>query len=194
MRREAFSFFRFGAPYIRDFTVRDNEPNTPSDYQVLANMLILLHETFLYHYNDVIMGTIASQITSLTIAFSTVYLDTDQRKHQSSASLAFVRGIHRRPVNSPHKWPVTRKMLPFDDVIMMTASLIHQWRNSLSMSFSSHWIRHADMKTWKLWLKMPYNMVLLIIVENERLPGHVKSCWSNVSLIMTISQEMKLWM
>ena len=39
-------------------------------------------------------------------------------KHQRSASLAFVRGIHRWPVNSPHKWPVTRKMFPFDDVIM----------------------------------------------------------------------------
>ena len=65
------------------------------------------------------MGAIASQITSLAIVFSTVYLDTDQRKHQSSASLAFVRGIHRRPVNSPHKWPVTRKMFPFDDVIML---------------------------------------------------------------------------
>ena len=43
---------------------------------------------------------------------------TDQRKHQSSTSLAFVWGIHRGPVNSPHKWPVTRKMFPFDDVIM----------------------------------------------------------------------------
>ena len=42
----------------------------------------------------------------------------DQRKHQSSASLAFVRGIHRWPVNSPHKWPVTRKMLPYDDINM----------------------------------------------------------------------------
>ena len=52
--------------------------------------------------------------------FSTVYLDADQRKHQGSASLAFVRGIHRRPVNSPHKWPVTRKMFPFDDVIMIS--------------------------------------------------------------------------
>ena len=72
------------------------------------------------HYNDVIMGAIASQIPSLTIVFSTVYLDTDQRKHQSSSSLAFVRGIHRRPVNSPQKWPVTRKMFPFDDVIMCT--------------------------------------------------------------------------
>ena len=60
----------------------------------------------------------ASQITSLTIVYSAVYSDVDQRKHQSSASLAFVRGIHRRPVNSPHKGPVTRKMFPFDDVIM----------------------------------------------------------------------------
>ena len=46
--------------------------------------------------------------------------NANQRKHQSSASLAFVRGIHRSPVNSPHKWPVTRKMFPFDDVIMKT--------------------------------------------------------------------------
>ena len=68
------------------------------------------------------MGAIASQITSLTIVFSSVYLDTDQRKHQSSASLAFVWGIHRRPVNSPHKWPVTRKMSTFDDVIMIDIS------------------------------------------------------------------------
>ena len=71
-----------------------------------------------FHYGDVIMGAIASQITSLTIVYSTVYSDADQRKHQSSASLAFVRGIHRGPVNSPHKWPVTRQMFPFDDVIM----------------------------------------------------------------------------
>ena len=68
---------------------------------------------------DVIMGTLASQITSLTIVYSTVYSDADQRNHQSSASLAFVQGIHRGPVYSPHKWPVTRKMFPFDDVIML---------------------------------------------------------------------------
>ena len=64
------------------------------------------------------MGTIVSQITSLTIAYSTVYSDIDQRKHQSSVSLAFVWGIHRGPVNSPHKWPVVQKMFPLDDVIM----------------------------------------------------------------------------
>ena len=70
------------------------------------------------HHSDVIMGSIASQITSLTIAYSTVYSDADQRKHQSSTSLAFVRGIHQGLVNSLHKWPVTWKMFPFDDVIM----------------------------------------------------------------------------
>ena len=71
------------------------------------------------------MGTIASQITSLTIVYSTIYSDADQRKHQSPASLAFVRGIHRGPVNSPHKRPVTRKMFPFDDVIMIVD---HTWQ------------------------------------------------------------------
>ena len=70
------------------------------------------------HYSDVIMSTMASQITSPIIVYSTVYSGADQRKHQSSASLAFVWGIHRGPVNSPRKWSVTRKMFPFDDVIM----------------------------------------------------------------------------
>ena len=65
------------------------------------------------------MNTVASQITSLTIVYSIVCLSADKRKHQSSALLAFVRGIHRRPVNSAHKGPVTQKMFSFDDVIMM---------------------------------------------------------------------------
>ena len=65
------------------------------------------------------MSAIASQITSLTIVCSTDYSDADQRKHQSSASLAFVRGIHRWPMNSPHKGSVTRRMFPFDDVTML---------------------------------------------------------------------------
>ena len=50
---------------------------------------------FSAHYDDVIMTTMASQITSLAVVYSIVYSDADQRKHQSSASLAFVRGIHR---------------------------------------------------------------------------------------------------
>ena len=69
------------------------------------------------------MNAMASQITSLTIVNSAVYSGTNQRKHQGSASLAFVKGIHRWSVNSPHKGPVTRKMFSFDDVIMI-ANLI----------------------------------------------------------------------
>ena len=60
------------------------------------------------HYCDVIMGAMAFQITSLTTVYSPVYSGADQIRYQSSASLAFVRGIHRWPVNSSHKWPVTR--------------------------------------------------------------------------------------
>ena len=54
-----------------------------------------------------------------------VYSGADQRKHQSSASLAFVQGIHRRPMNFSHKWLVTRKNFPFDDVIMCRQATNH---------------------------------------------------------------------
>ena len=90
-------------------------------YHIRINHYRTTHNKTLYlsygHYNDVMMSAMASQITSFTI-YSTVCSGVDQRKHKSSASLAFVRGIHRWPVNSPHKWPVTRKMFPFDDVTM----------------------------------------------------------------------------
>ena len=79
------------------------------------------------HNDDVIMDAMASQITSFTIVYSSVYSGWDQRKHQSSASLAFVGGIHRGAVNSPHKWPVTRKMFPFDDVIIINACTDTVW-------------------------------------------------------------------
>ena len=64
------------------------------------------------------MSVMTSQIANLTIVYSTVYSGADQRKQQSSASLAFVRGIHRSPMNAPHKGPVSRKMSQLDDVIM----------------------------------------------------------------------------
>ena len=79
------------------------------------------------HYNDVIMNAKASQITSLTIVYSSVYSDADQRKHQSSASLAFISGTHRWPVNSPHKGSGTQKIFPFDDVIM-TCFYVDLWK------------------------------------------------------------------
>ena len=73
---------------------------------------------FTVHYSDVMIRAMASQITGVWIVYSIVCSGADQRKHLSSASLAFVRGIHRWPVNSPHKEPVARKMVPFDDVML----------------------------------------------------------------------------
>ena len=61
------------------------------------------------------MSAITSQITSLTIDHSMVYLGADQRNYQSFAPMAFVRGIRRWPVNSPHKGLVKRKMFRFDE-------------------------------------------------------------------------------
>ena len=135
------------------------------------------------HYNDVIMGAIASQITSLTIVYSMVYSDADQRKHHSSASLAFVWGIHwGEPVNSPHKWPVMRKMFPFDDVIMRCPRspstnrgqdkidrLVQERHNSstLAMELRPSWIKPIEMSPfvhitfWKLlyfWFKFHWNL------------------------------------
>ena len=73
----------------------------------------------IFNYCDVIVGVMPSQITSLTIVNSTVHSGARHRKHQSPASLASVRWNHRWPTNSPHKWSVTRKWFPFDDVIML---------------------------------------------------------------------------
>ena len=70
------------------------------------------------HYSAVIMSATTSQITGVSNFCSTVCYGADQIKHQSSVSLAFVRGIHRPPVDSTHKEPVRRKMFPFDDAIM----------------------------------------------------------------------------
>ena len=75
------------------------------------------------------MGAMASQITSLMTVYTTVYSGADQRKHQSSASLAFVPGIHWGPVNSPHKLAITRKMFPFDDIIIYSNMIVPQYKH-----------------------------------------------------------------
>ena len=79
------------------------------------------------------MRATASQISSLTIVYSTVHSGADQRKRQRSASLAFVWGIHRSPVNSPHKRPVTRKMFPFGDVRIISRSKLRRNADSTTM-------------------------------------------------------------
>ena len=73
--------------------------NIPGIYSSIFPGVASLALMQTFHYNDVIMTMIASQITSLAVVYSTVYSDADQRKHQSSASLAFVWGIHRDRTN-----------------------------------------------------------------------------------------------
>ena len=140
---------------------------------------------FPMHYCDVIMGAMASQITSLTIVYSTVHSGADQRKRQSSASLAIVRGIHRWPVNSPHKWPVTRKMFPFDDVIMdvrifqvqqssTDLPLIWPFRSVEIITVTSQWARwHLKSPASRLFTQ-PF--VLALIKENIKVPCHWPLC------------------
>ena len=77
------------------------------------------------HCSDVIMGTVATQITSQPASrlFSQPFIQAQIKENTKvPRNWPFVRGIHRWPVNSPHKGPVTRKLFPFDDVIMGTFS------------------------------------------------------------------------
>ena len=68
----------------------------------LTNRVLVTHlHSLQWRHNEQLMSPMTFQITSLTIVYSIVYSDADQIKHQSSASLVFVRGIHRWPVNSP---------------------------------------------------------------------------------------------
>ena len=103
--------------------------------------------TLSIHFGDVIISVMASQITSLTVVYSTVYSGTYRRKHQSSASLALVRGIHRWPMNFPHKGPVTRIMFPFDGVIVLEGNLSNR-RDSCCKRWWPPRVTHILIKTF----------------------------------------------
>ena len=132
------------------------------------------------------MGAIASQITSVIIVYSTVYSGADQSEHQSSVSLAFVWGIHWGPVNSPHKWPVTWKMFPFDDVVMLMSLMI------FTLWWQPYWIFTCRVKKnvgimitlcfmcFKTWLCIPklfsydkYKKNYMILGYNKRRPAEI---------------------
>ena len=99
----------------------------------------------------------------------TVYSDADQSKHQSSALLAFVRGIHRWPVNSPHKRPVTRKMFPFDDVIM-------------------HWTEWCDNLRYNPWFTITIIGSCVTVTPNQSPWPHFHF---SVIFIFPVSPNMK---
>ena len=102
------------------------------------------------HCCDVIVGTMASQITSLTIVYWTVYSGVDQIKHQSSASLAFVRGIHLWPVNSPLKGPVTRKCFH----LMTSSWTFHDDDNGET------WVKFGFHKGYTILQPLPYSCII----------------------------------
>ena len=90
--------------------------NKSQTRRIIRGIYCVTLQSINYHYDDVVMGAIASEITRLTIVYSTVYSDADQRKHQSTASLASVRGIHRGPVH------------------LMTSSITVTWHERHSVS------------------------------------------------------------
>ena len=131
------------------------------------------------------MRPMASQITSLTIVYSTVYSDADQRKHQSSASLAFVWGIH------PHKGPVTRKMFPFDDVIMFLGQALlletDYWQRRLSsipisllVSRHNGWDFHRQTP---FWIEFSRKKVLYLLSIHFSLIVSRGSNWRELSIV-----------
>ena len=135
------------------------------------------------------MSTMASQITSIPIVYSAIYSGADQREHQSSALLVFARGIHRGPVHSLHEKPVTWKMFPFDDVIMM-------WH--LQMYFLGQPVPTQNYVTFCLLCKADSGIIyiaalipspvvreelkhrLLYISNKTRRPGNAPFCQLNV--------------
>ena len=113
------------------------------------------------------MSAMASQITSLTIVYSSVYSGADQRKHQSSASLAFLWGIYRWPVDSPHKGPVTRKMFPFDDVTMGCWGRRCKWEKEASIGISACINIYIHVKHWRVITHRCHNREITLHKNNR---------------------------
>ena len=131
------------------------------------------------------MSTIASQITGVSVVCSAVCSGADQRKRQISRSLAFVRGIHRWPVNSPHKGPGTWKMFPFDDVIMAGNTVLgrrqslHRFRPTnhkpVLPAMMTSWayvipVRISTVSWWRHQIET-FSAYLAICAGNSPVPG-----------------------
>ena len=130
-------------------------------------------------------GAITSQITILMLVYSTVYSDPDQRKHQRSASLAFARGIHRSPVNSPHKWPVTWIMFSFDDVIMMG---IH-WSPIDSFHRGSATSENAMFSLLLTWTSCWRNNGVAVALRHH--DEHMTSLWYDVRWLQEANNAIR---
>ena len=86
-----------------------------------------IYTMFMSHYDDVLIGAIASLITILMILLLNRWFRRRSKKRSKLRVTDLCVGNSPGPVNSPHKWPVTRKMFPFDDVIMLHMLYLHPW-------------------------------------------------------------------
>ena len=131
---------------------------------LLLFMLLNFYLNFFnwYHCNDVMMSTMASQITSFTRRRS-------KRKHQSSAALAFVGGIHQWPVNSLHKGLVMWKMFQFDDVTIIALSMylpqLTHWGGDNLAAISQTTLSNAFSWMKILEFRLKFNLSLFLRVQ-----------------------------
>ena len=119
------------------------------------------------HYSDVTMGATASEMTHISTVCSTVCSGAHQRKHQISSSLAFVRRIHQSPVDFPHQGLVTRKMFPFDDVIMQrfkTGCLITQLYHTATIQITDCFLFCFSFVFRIFWLVSRFIIFIICII------------------------------
>ena len=128
-----------------------------------------------HHYSDAVMSVMSSQITGISIVYSTVCPGADQRTHLWSASLAFVSGIHRSPVNSPHKGPVTRSIdvsiwwrhhderlfLLLQLHVSMESDLVTEYHHEVSLTTASFFGQMGGILN--LWIGISFFTIIEII-------------------------------
>ena len=135
------------------------------------------------HYNDGIMSAMASQITSLTIVYSTANSGTDRRKHHSSASLTFVRAITHNIY-----WGITNGPYSANHILHTLLERRHFYFNS---HFTDFFIKlsicdpvHLRIRSWKLKYfyfylctmlnkgkKTPHTYNLVLLVKSQTRQG-----------------------
>ena len=144
-----------------------------------ANLASLWPRIWCTLYNDIIMSTMAHEITRISTVGSAVCWGAHHRKYQSSPLLAFVRGIHQGSVDFPHKGPVTRKMFPFDDVIMVSVLSgyivnsvgVASYVGSVHLSYLASIIHRPDMN-----MKTPFMPVVAVAFCRA---SHILLCMSS---------------
>ena len=141
------------------------------------------------------MSVMAHQITGVSMVCTTVCSGADQTKHQSSASLAFMRGIRRWSVNSPHKGPVTRKIFPFDDVIMFKQRKSTQWFQRCTFrniwtSYPQEFPHHDDVTKWKYF---PRYWHFMRGIHRSLVNSLHKSQWRGTLMFSLICAWINIW-